>query len=99
MHLISVHWTEEFESDLLSLLGTDTVRHPVKKLRKKHHEEPKDGPGAEAGGDTGAVGGGEAGTVTTGGDEFDSKDPDSGPQQKKGWWGRLESKLKQVLCF
>jgi hypothetical protein len=37
--------------------------------------------------------------VTAGGDEFDSKDPDSAPQQKKGWWGRLESKLKQVLCF
>jgi hypothetical protein len=21
------------------------------------------------------------------------------PEKKKGWWGKLESKLKQVLCF
>jgi hypothetical protein len=31
--------------------------------------------------------------------ETDSEAPDFTPQQKKGWWGKLESKLRQVLCF
>jgi hypothetical protein len=50
VHLICVHWTQEFGSDLLSLLGIDTVCHPVKGPRIKQHEKPRD---AAAGGDAG----------------------------------------------
>jgi hypothetical protein len=55
MHLICVCWAAKFDSDLLTLRGTKTVRHPMKELRKKHHEEPMDGPGAAAGGEPGAT--------------------------------------------
>jgi hypothetical protein len=84
MHLICVCWAAEFGSDHLTLPEIYTVPYLVKELRKKNHEQPKDGPG---------------GAEAEGGDEIDSEDPDSAPPQKRGWLGRHESKLKQVLCF
>jgi hypothetical protein len=61
----------------------------VKELRIKKHEKPKD-----------AIAGarGDARTKAVGGEDLDSGDVDFVPK-KKGWWGKLESKLKQVLCF
>jgi hypothetical protein len=92
MNLICVHWNHEFGSDLLSLPGIETVCYPVKGLRIKQHEKPRD-----AAAPRGA--GGDAGTKTERGHETESEAPDSIPQQNKGWWGKLESKLKQVICF
>jgi hypothetical protein len=63
----------------------------VKELRKKKHGKPKSGPGAAEAGETW--------NEAKGGDEIDSEDPDPAPQKKKGWLGKLESKLKQVICF
>jgi hypothetical protein len=89
MHLICVCWSEEFGGDLLALPEIETVRHSVKELRIKQHEKPRDA----------AAAGGDARTEAKGGDDPDTGDEDSVPEKKKGWWGKLESKLKQVLCF
>jgi hypothetical protein len=53
MHLICVCWSEEFGGDLLALPEIETVRHPVKALRIKQHEKPRDAvaAAAAAGGD------------------------------------------------
>jgi hypothetical protein len=62
----------------------------VKELRIKQHEKPRDAAAAV---------GGDARTGAKEGDDLDTRDDDSMPEKKKGWWGKLESKLKQVLCF
>jgi hypothetical protein len=93
MHLICVCWSEEFGGDLLALPEIETVRHPVKALRIKQHEKPRDAVAAAA------AAGGDARTGAEEGDDLDTGDDDSVPEKKKGWWGKLESKLKQVLCF
>jgi hypothetical protein len=41
----------------------------------------------------------DAGTETERGHDTKLEAPDFPPQQKRGWWGKLESKLKQALCF
>jgi hypothetical protein len=33
------------------------------------------------------------------GDDLNTRDDDSVLEKRRGWWGKLESKLKQVLCF
>jgi hypothetical protein len=99
MHLICFPWAAEFESDILTFPGIEIVSHPMKIMRKKQHEEPKDGLGASAGGGIRTVVGGDARTEAEKGEDVGSEDIDSVPQKKKSWWGKLESKLKQVLCF
>jgi hypothetical protein len=93
MHLICVCWSKEFGGELLTLPEIETIRHPVKELRIKQHEKPRDAAAAAA------AAGGDARTEAEEGDDFDTGDEDSMPEKKKGWWGKLESKLKQVLCF
>jgi hypothetical protein len=65
----------------------------VKGLRIKHHEKPRDAAAAAV------AAGGDAETETERGHDTESEAPDIPPQQKRGWWGKLESKIKQVLCF
>jgi hypothetical protein len=85
MHLICVHRAAEFESDLLAFLGIETVSHPVKILRKKQHEEPKDWPGGAAGGGIGTAAGGDARTEDARLEDVGSEDTHSVPQKKKSW--------------
>jgi hypothetical protein len=92
MHLICVCWSKDFGGDLLALPEIETVRHPMKTLRIKQHEKPRDAVAA-------AAAAGDARTGAEEGVDLDTRDEDSVPEKKKGWWGKLESKLKQVLCF